>query len=194
MEKSRGSNYVFRNVWFQMLSANLEFPQDKKSRFIPTGFRNSQLSTCENRTATMTHFPISKPVIILPFLRKKLLINSHLEWEITVKITTCCNSNLELNASKYKKKIDYVQICLHTYFKTGLLVKWSYINKCYSIIVFYSEKQQFYSFLKMSNSGSNKSDIPIWVYNYAFMNDILIIFPPLSMCCVRSRKPISKPC
>lgn len=82
----------------------------------------------------------------------------------------------------------------HKYFKTGLLVKWNYVNKRYSIIVFYSEKQQFYSFLKMSNPGSNKSDICIWVYNYAFMNDILIIFPPLPMCCVRSRKPISKPC
>lgn len=67
MEKSRGSDCVFKNVRFQMLSANLGFTQDKKYLFIPAGFRNSQLSTCENRTATMTHFPISKPVIILPF-------------------------------------------------------------------------------------------------------------------------------
>lgn len=82
----------------------------------------------------------------------------------------------------------------YEYFKTGLLVKWKYVNKCHAIIVFYSEKQQFHSFLKTFNPGSNKSDICICVCNYAFTNDILIIFPPLPMCCVRSRKPISKPC
>lgn len=69
LEESRGSDYVFKNVQFQMLSANLKFAKDKK---ISLPLQYSGVHHCPpvktDRTVTITH---SLFINILSYLFKK---------------------------------------------------------------------------------------------------------------------------